>query len=123
MQEEQRAFRSELSSMREEQTEFRSELSSIRVELTSFRQEQTAFNEEQKIFNEKQLSFNEAQKSFNKEALGRFDTLEKLVLQNGDKLDSHRDYVYKKIDFIQYKNQELEQRIYELENHYRGKQP
>ena len=55
---------------------------------------------------------------FRNETGKRFDTLEKLVIQNGEKLDNHRDYSGKKMTFMEHKSYELEQRIFELENRY-----
>ncbi|GEN84594.1 hypothetical protein SLU01_29060 [Sporosarcina luteola] len=49
----------------------------------------------------------------------RLENIEKLVIQNGEKLDNNRDYVGKKTNFLEHRNIEPEQRIYELENRYK----
>ncbi len=74
------------------------------------------FDEAKKEMNGK---FNEVKKEINEfrqEANERFESLEKLVIQNGEKLDNNREHVSRKINFIEHKSIELEQRIFELES-------
>lgn len=48
----------------------------------------------------------------------RLESLEKYAIQNGEKLENNWAYTSKKMNFIEHKNLELEQRIYELESRY-----
>lgn len=96
-QKEQKAFREEMREFQGEMYEFRDQMSEFRKEA-----------------NER---FEEVNKRF-EEANERFGTLEKLAIQNGEKLDNNRDHVNKKINFIEHKQLQLEQRIFELESRY-----
>lgn len=58
------------------------------------------------------------QKEFRMEMNERLETIEKYAIHNGEKLDNNRDHVSKKLGFIEHKNLELEQRIYELESRF-----
>ena len=58
------------------------------------------------------------QKEFRTEMNQRLETIEKYAIRNGEKLDNNRDHTSKKMSFIEHKNLELEQRIYELESRF-----
>lgn len=58
------------------------------------------------------------QSEFRMEMNERLDTIEKYSIQHGVKLDNNREHVSKKMSFIEHKNLELEQRIYELESRF-----
>lgn len=64
-------------------------------------------------------SIQKEQREFRTEVFERLETIEKHAIHNGEKLDNHREYAGKKTSFIEYKNLELEQRIYEPENRFR----
>ncbi|MFK4997504.1 hypothetical protein ACI2OX_08085 [Bacillus sp. N9] len=102
MQEEQRQFGKDLQI---ELSNFRKE---IRVELSDFHKEiRVELSDFRKEINDR---FEKADK--------RLEAIEKYAIQNGEKLDNNRDYTSRKITFIEHKNIELEQRIFELENQY-----
>lgn len=58
------------------------------------------------------------QREFRMEMNERLETIERYAIHNGEKLDNNRDHVSKKMSFIEHKNLELEQRIYELESRF-----
>ncbi|WP_391207725.1 hypothetical protein [Psychrobacillus sp. L4] len=58
------------------------------------------------------------QKEFRMEMNERLETIEKYAIKNGEKLDNNRDHTSKKMSFIEHKNLELEQRIFELESRF-----
>ncbi len=90
-------------------------------ELQATREDQQAMREGQRTMQEElegHKSFQEEMREFRQETKERFTNLEKLVIQNGEKLDNNRQHVSKKIPYFEHKNVELEQRIFELETRY-----
>jgi len=61
-----------------------------------------------------QREFQNEMYEFRNEMHERFEIIEKYTIHNGEKLDNNRDHINKKTNFIEHKNLELEQRIYEL---------
>ncbi|MED4351121.1 hypothetical protein P9265_02105 [Schinkia azotoformans] len=59
------------------------------------------------------------QREFRMEMNRRLEVIEKYAIHNGEKLDNNREHVGRKISFIEHKNLELEQRIYELESRFK----
>ncbi len=72
-----------------------------------------------KSIQKEQNEFRTEMNEFRTEVVERLETIEKYAIYNGEKLDNHREYAGKKTSFIEHKNLELEQRIYELENRFR----
>ena len=73
---------------------------------------------EQREFRTEVNEFQTEVNEFRTEVIERLETIEKYAIHNGEKLDNHREYTGKKTNFIEHKNLELEQRIYELENRF-----
>ena|SRR5699024_8158500 len=114
-----------LQDMQKEQQEFRSEMTRFKEDTLKFQEDMTGFKEDtlkfqgdMTGFKEVALKFHGEMSEFRKEVKERFLNLEKLIIQNTEKLDNHRDHVSRKTKFIEYKHLELEQKVYELENRF-----